>query len=162
LSAPQQGSVSDPLFDWLQLALAGNGAGLLAGSLPNQIPQPGQIEELGAVSPAFPQTQTPPQHATAPAPLPIESLLPEALKPLLPFFFRNGLESTNTQAWPPAGTPESPPAQPNPAGSAGAGLGLTPARLTPQQFASPPPADVPIPPALLPLVPFFFPREPDG
>jgi hypothetical protein len=161
LSAPHQGPLSDPLVDWLQLALAGNRAGLLAGTLPSQIPQPGQTKALGAVSLPFPQTQTTPQQAPAPPPL-IESLLPEALKPLVPFFFPNGLESTNTQAWPTAATPESSAAQPNPASSAGAGLGLTPAPLTPPQFAARPPVDVPIPPALMPLVPFFFPRESDG
>ena len=44
-SAAHQGPLSDPLFDWLQLALAGNGAGLLAGVLPNWTPQPGSTKQ---------------------------------------------------------------------------------------------------------------------
>jgi len=79
---------------------------------------------------------------------------PEALKPLVPFFF------PNTQAWPPAAA--SSPTSLNSASSAGPGPDLTQVALTPQQFAARPPVDVPIPPALMPLSPLLFPKEPDA
>jgi hypothetical protein len=157
-SAGHQGPLSDPVIDWLQSALAGNRAGLLAWTLPSRLPQPGQTEELGAISPPSPQMQTTLQQTSAPPPLPIENLVSEALRPFVPFFF------PNTQAWTPAGIPESSLAFLNFASGAGAGPGpgLTPAPLTPHQFAARPPVDVPIPPALMPLSPFLFPKEPDA
>jgi hypothetical protein len=149
-SGAHQGSISDSLFDWLQMALADNGARLLAGTLPGWTPQPGQTRELGAFSPRFPQTQT--TQTPPPVPVPMEDLLPEALKPLVPIFFPQGLGSNDTRAWPPAGTPDGSPAQPNAAGSAGAGPSPTPA----------PPSEALLPEPLRRLVPFFFPKGPDG
>jgi hypothetical protein len=71
----------------------------------------------------------------------------------MPFFFPQGFDANNTQSWPSTAAVDGSRTQPNSGASAGAGLGLTPVRLTPQQFAARPPIDVPIPEALKPLVP---------
>jgi hypothetical protein len=65
-SAAHQEPLSDPLIDWLQLALAGNGAGFLGGVPSDRIPQSGQIQGLGAALSPFPQPQTTPQQSPPP------------------------------------------------------------------------------------------------
>lgn len=98
--------------------------------------------------------QTTLHQTSAPPALPIEHLVPEALNPLVPFFFPQGVGPNNTQAWPPAGTSDAPPIQSDPAGIAGTAPGATP----PNKPAAGYPYGVPVPEGLKPVARSFFPE----
>jgi hypothetical protein len=127
------------------------------GSVDGAGTQPNSAGSAGAGLGLVAGGQLTPQQVQAPPPSPFSVPVPPALQPLVPHFFPQGFDTNNTQAWPPAGTSDDVGTQPNPVGSAGAGLELTAAQLTPQPFGGPPAFDVPVPEALRPLLRLFFP-----
>jgi hypothetical protein len=146
-------------FDWPQSNPTDYGwlAPPLAPS--RTIPQADPVGSASAFPSPPPQTQMTPQQVPAPPPSPFGVPVPSALQPLVKHFFPQGFDTNNTQAWPSAGTSVDGGVQPNPTGSAGAGPGFAPAQLTPQQVSAPPsPFGVPVPEALKPLLPHFFPQ----
>jgi hypothetical protein len=151
--APPPPSAPGGPFDWLQSDLLGKVGGLAPGGAFG----PPQPNVSGALSAPLPQTRITPQPFPALPPSPFSVPVPPALQPLVPHFFPQGFDTNNTRAWPSARTSDDAGTQRNPVGSAGAGLGLTPAQPDAAAIRGPPPFDVPIPEALWPLLRLFFP-----